>query len=496
MIIIRPLIKVLSKIIELPKNSYLDPTTLGSGDPDGTNFLRGDGTWSAPTVDGYVPESRTITIDGVSQDLSADRTWDVIPSGGTTGQILAKLDDTSYNLEWIENFADYTSTLKHEVKAGEAMTKGQAVYVSSADGTNMIVSKASNATEATSSKTMGLIAQTLANNGKGFVITEGLLAGLNTASATAGDPVWLGTGGDLIYGLINKPVAPAHLVFIGIVTRANISNGEIFIRVQNGFELQELHNVAITSIADNNLLQYDSATSLWKNESLSTAGIQPTLVSGTNIKSINGTSLLGSGDITVGGGITVGTTPVTSGTIGRVFFQGTGNVVQQSSGLTWDSTNNILNSSFRVTCGTSGMTNTGGALFVYAGNSADFVSRWFNTAGVDIMNLRTSGNGAVLTLNNASGSAGITLNGIFSNALTLGAGRNMSFDTSTGTKIGSATNEKLAFWNKTPIVQPTTAIAGATYVSNLGTPLTSTDTFDGYTLAKVVRALVNVGILA
>jgi hypothetical protein len=258
--------------MELPKGSFLDPTTLGSGDPDDTNFLRGDGTWSTPTVDGYVPESRTITIDGVSQDLSTNRTWNVIPSGGTTGQILAKLDDTNYNLEWIENFANYTSTLKHQVKAGEAITKGQAVYVSSADGTNMIVSKASNATEATSSKTMGLIAQTLANNGKGFVITEGLLAGLNTASATAGDPVWLGTGGNLIYGLADKPVAPAHLVFIGIVTRANSSNGEIFVKVQNGFELQELHNVLITSPTGGASLEYQASTSLWID-----AGIQWTI---------------------------------------------------------------------------------------------------------------------------------------------------------------------------------------------------------------------------
>jgi hypothetical protein len=226
-----------------------------------------------PSIAGLVPDTRNLTINGVTYDLSADRSWVI---------------------------AATASTLQHEVKAGEVMTKGQAVYVSSADGTNMIVTKASNATEATSSKTMGLIIQNLALNGKGYVITEGLLAGLNTASANAGDPVWLGTGGNLIYGLLNKPAAPAHLVFIGIVTRANVSNGEIFVRVQNGFELQELHNISITSVADNNLLQYDSATSLWKNESLSTAGIQPTLTSGTNIKTINGTTLLGSGDIVVG----------------------------------------------------------------------------------------------------------------------------------------------------------------------------------------------------
>jgi hemin uptake protein HemP len=69
----------------------------------------------------------------------------------------------------------------------------------------------------------------------------------------------------------------------------------------NGWELDELHNVYINpaTLADNNLLQYDSASSLWKNESLSTAGVQPTLQSGTNIKTINSTSLLGSGNITV-----------------------------------------------------------------------------------------------------------------------------------------------------------------------------------------------------
>jgi hypothetical protein len=267
---------------------------------------------SIPSIAGLVPDTRNLTINGTTYDLSADRSWTI---------------------------AATASTLQHAVKAGEAMTKGQAVYVSSADGTNMIVSKASNVTEATSSKTMGLIIETLAINKKGTVITEGLLAGLNTSSATAGDPVWLGTNGNLIYGLINKPAAPAHLVFIGIVTRANVSNGEIFVRVQNGFELQELHNVSITSVADNNILQYDSATSLWKNESLSTAGIQPTLVSATNIKTINGNSLLGSGDLVISGGaIAVGTTAVTSGTVGRVFFQGTGDVVQQDSALFWDNT--------------------------------------------------------------------------------------------------------------------------------------------------------------
>jgi hypothetical protein len=79
--------------------------------------------------------------------------------------------------------------------------------------------------------------------------------------------------------------------------------------------------------------------------SIDSTSYQPTLVSATNIKTINGNSLLGSGDLVIsggGGGITVGTTAVTSGTVGRVFFQGTGDVVQQSSSLFWDDTNSRL----------------------------------------------------------------------------------------------------------------------------------------------------------
>jgi hypothetical protein len=199
-----------------------------------------------------------------------------MPTGGTAGQIIAKVDAANYNFEWIDNYANWTSQLKHEIKLGEAIAKGQAVYVSSADGTNMIVSKASNATEATSSKTLGLLETGGSTNAKVKIITEGLLSGLNTATAAAGDPVWLGTAGNLIYGLANKPAAPNHLVFIGIVTRSNANNGEIFVRVQNGFELREIHDVALeanASIADNEVLAYDTASGLWKNQTASEAGL-------------------------------------------------------------------------------------------------------------------------------------------------------------------------------------------------------------------------------
>ena len=58
------------------------------------------------------------------------------------------------------------------------------------------------------------------------------------------------------------------MVSIGVVTRVNVNNGEIFVKVANGFELEELHNVLIQSVANNQVLQYETATSLWKNKAI------------------------------------------------------------------------------------------------------------------------------------------------------------------------------------------------------------------------------------
>ena len=167
-----------------------------------------------------------------------------------------------------------TTAISQYVKnsSGSAMTKGQAVYISGSNGSNALISLSQANAESTSSKTLGLLVQDLANNGLGYVITDGYLGGLNTGTASAGDAVWLSpsTAGGLVYGLANKPVAPNHMVYIGIVTRASSTVGEILVKVQNGFELDELHDVLITSKTNGDLLQYESSTGLWKNKAQST----------------------------------------------------------------------------------------------------------------------------------------------------------------------------------------------------------------------------------
>jgi len=242
----------------------------------------------------------------------------LVPAGGVAGQVLSKVDGNDYNTQWLDEApaASYTSQLKHRVKSSQAINKGQAVYVSSADGTNMIVSKASNASEATSSKTMGLLESTVSINGTANVITEGLLAGLDTTGANAaGDPVWLGTDGNLIYGLVSKPSAPAHLVFIGVVTRRNANNGEIFVKVQNGFEMGELHDYVQNGVQDNYVISYELSTSLYKPKSIATLlGYTP--ANAARSLTINGTSYDLTADRTWNVGTVTSVAALTIGTSG------------------------------------------------------------------------------------------------------------------------------------------------------------------------------------
>jgi hypothetical protein len=186
-------------------------------------------------------------------------------AAGTSGQVLSS-DGTA--VSWIDAEIGVARDVQNRVKAGVAINKGQAVYVTGADGTNIIVGLASNASEATSSKTLGLLNATVATNGFADVVQIGKLTGLNTIGAIVGDPVWLGTNGNLIYGLANKPYAPAHLVYIGVVTRVNASNGEIFVTVQNGFELNEIHDVDLKTNTpiSGDVLGYDG--SLWVNKTI------------------------------------------------------------------------------------------------------------------------------------------------------------------------------------------------------------------------------------
>ena len=221
----------------------------------------------------------------------------------------------------------------------------QAVRVTGAQGQRLKVDLALATSDPLSAETIGLVTETINNNQEGFITTSGLVRGINTTGSLQGE-TW--ADGDILYlspttagnATKVKPTAPNHLIVLGYVIHAHITQGSIFVKVDNGYELDELHNVKITTAANNNVLAYTSATDIWENKTVATAlGYTP--VPSTRNLTINGTTQDLSADrtFTIATGLTVGTTPITSGTVGRVLFEGTGNVLQQSANFFWDNTN-------------------------------------------------------------------------------------------------------------------------------------------------------------
>ena len=156
---------------------------------------------------------------------------------------------------------------------GTAFTKGQVVYPSGSVGASGVleVSLAIATSDATSAQTFGVVAEPIANGAQGYVQTYGVMEDLNTAALTEAEIVYL--SGTTAGGLTStKPQAPVHLVYVGFCLRSQSSTGMIFIKPQNGYELNELHDVQITSATSGDILQRN-ASNLWVNRSLSTAGI-------------------------------------------------------------------------------------------------------------------------------------------------------------------------------------------------------------------------------
>lgn len=174
---------------------------------------------------------------------------------------------------------------------GATLTKGTVVYMSGATGQIPTVSKAQANTDATSAQTLGMITADLPNNTNGYVTAIGLITNIDTSAYTDGAQLYL--SGTVAGGVTTtKPYAPTHLVYVGVVEHAHPTQGKIFVKVQNGYELDELHNVSAQTPSNGQTIVYNSSTQLWENNTVSlTAGVNgilPLVNGGTGASTVAG----------------------------------------------------------------------------------------------------------------------------------------------------------------------------------------------------------------
>lgn len=160
------------------------------------------------------------------------------------------------------------------------LTTGTVVYLFGATGDHATVKRADNDSDTTSSKTVGVVSASIAASENGVVVTQGYVDGIDLSVGYAsGDVLWLGEDGGFTK---TKPSAPEHLVFIGVVVRAT-NNGIIYVSTQNGYELDELHDVAINpgTLATGDVIRYNASTALWENSQNNLNGITDVVITGT-----------------------------------------------------------------------------------------------------------------------------------------------------------------------------------------------------------------------
>jgi len=158
--------------------------------------------------------------------------------------------------------------------SGVTLSKGKAVKVTGAQGQRLTGALAQADSDADSMTIFGVMLETVSVNNSGYVATDGLVRNVNTAAFADGDIVYLSpvSAGELTP---TKPIAPQHLVQMGYVVKGgSVGGGSLYIKVQNGYELGELHNVKTssdTSIADGEVLAWNASASVWTNSTALTA---------------------------------------------------------------------------------------------------------------------------------------------------------------------------------------------------------------------------------
>jgi len=279
----------------------------------------------------------------------------IVEFGGSTSIDLDGLSDTvittpeefqtlQYNgTNWVNNYSPVVSYVRNA--ESNTLTTGTCVYLFGATGDHATVKRADNDSDATSSKTVGVIGANIAASENGPVVTRGYVDGINLSTGyTAGDVLWLGEDGAFTK---TKPSAPEHLVFIGVVVRAT-NNGIIYVATQNGYELDELHDVSITDKTSGDFLKYNGT--LWVNDPINL---------GTDTTGSYVSSLVAGSGITLSNNSGEGATPTVALTSNSVTVNGTsitlggsGTVTANASTLTGTSLNSSVVGSNLTSVGT------------------------------------------------------------------------------------------------------------------------------------------------
>ena len=252
----------------------------------GTAWQQIDNTDAVTSVNGY---TGTVVLNAADVGALATIT-------SSDGSIDVATVGTAVDLTVSVNSPASTIVGQVRNETGATLTRGTVVYISGAAGNKALVSKALATSDATSAQTYGVITADIFNNQNGYATLVGSLGNLNTSAYAEGSQLYLSstTAGAWT---TTKQYAPAHLVYVGIVTRSHATQGTVEVKIQNGYEMDELHNVSAQTPSNGNVLIWNNSTQLWESAGITagtgvsvTNGAGAITVANTGVTSVTGTA--------------------------------------------------------------------------------------------------------------------------------------------------------------------------------------------------------------
>jgi hypothetical protein len=120
---------------------------------------------------------------------------------------------------------------------------------------------------------LGVASEDIADGEEGYVSLLGEIRNLNTSAFAVGTVLFIdpATPGNLT---ATEPQSPELDQPVAIVTRSHASTGILFVRMWNqGVDLNEVHDVSLTTPTDNQVLAYDETNDVWVNKSAIDVGL-------------------------------------------------------------------------------------------------------------------------------------------------------------------------------------------------------------------------------
>lgn len=143
------------------------------------------------------------------------------------------------------------------------LTDGMIVYISGSQGNRIAVKRAVATSDALSANTLGMVTEPISVGAEGFITTQGVVNGLNTSALTPGAILYLSSSAGEYTPV--KPTAPIHTVIVGYVQRSHATVGSIYVKIDNGYELGELHDVVDTTTTSSYGDLLVKSGSVWTN---------------------------------------------------------------------------------------------------------------------------------------------------------------------------------------------------------------------------------------